>query len=131
VRPDVIVIGGGPAGLTAAIAAARGGVPTLLVERRSFPIDKACGEGLLPNAVDALHRLGLPSDVLRRSGRAIEGIRYLSSSSPREGNRALPWGLQRRIQRGASPHSRNSASHKDLVTRIPRTFASRASKPGN
>jgi flavin-dependent dehydrogenase len=55
---DVVVVGGGPAGLAAAAGAARAGLDVLLLERRALPADKACGEGLLPKAVEALAALG-------------------------------------------------------------------------
>ncbi|HYQ80249.1 MAG TPA: FAD-dependent monooxygenase [Anaeromyxobacteraceae bacterium] len=63
---DLIVVGGGPAGLAVAAGAARAGLEVLVLERRALPADKACGEGLLPRAVEALRALGaaplLPPD---------------------------------------------------------------------
>jgi flavin-dependent dehydrogenase len=60
---DLIVIGGGPAGSSAAISAARTGARVLLLERGRFPRQKVCGEfvsaeslGLLGNLLDANHR---------------------------------------------------------------------------
>lgn len=55
---DVVVAGGGPAGLALAAGAARAGLDVLVLERRGLPADKACGEGLLPGAVEALQALG-------------------------------------------------------------------------
>jgi flavin-dependent dehydrogenase len=78
--PDVVVIGGGPAGLAAAIVLARRGVETVLVERGEFPVDKPCGEGLLPNGVAALERLGLARTELEPHGHPIAGIRYVSQA---------------------------------------------------
>lgn len=62
---DVFIVGGGPAGLAAAIAAKEKGLEAVVADAGEPPIDKACGEGLLPDAVDALARLGVkisPSD---------------------------------------------------------------------
>ena len=75
---DVLVVGGGPAGLATAIHAARAGLQVTVVEQRRGPIDKACGEGLMPHAVRRLARLGpLPA------GRPFDGITYL------DGHRAV------------------------------------------
>jgi 2-polyprenyl-6-methoxyphenol hydroxylase-like FAD-dependent oxidoreductase len=59
---DVLVIGGGPAGLAAAIAARAKGLQVTLVDSRKPPIDKPCGEGLLPEAVSSLKTLGVDLD---------------------------------------------------------------------
>jgi flavin-dependent dehydrogenase len=75
--PDVVIVGGGPAGLAAAIGWAKAGASTCLVERGTFPVDKPCGEGLLPNGVALLERLGVGPTELERVGRPIAGIRYL------------------------------------------------------
>ena len=45
IATDVVIIGGGPAGLGCAIALGQQGVDVTLVERRNWPVDKACGEG--------------------------------------------------------------------------------------
>ena len=60
-RPDVdvLVAGGGPVGLAVAIEARLAGLRTVVVEPRATPIDKACGEGLMPGAVADLAALGV------------------------------------------------------------------------
>lgn len=56
---DVLVAGAGPAGIAAAIAASLKGFRTVVADIRKPPIDKPCGEGLLPEAVGALRQLGI------------------------------------------------------------------------
>lgn len=56
---DVVVVGGGPTGLAAAIAARMTGLEVTLVERSRPPIDKPCGEGIMPDGVAILERLGV------------------------------------------------------------------------
>ncbi len=56
---DVFVIGGGPAGLAAAIAARLQGFRVTVADGAKPPIDKACGEALMPDAVEALDKLGV------------------------------------------------------------------------
>ena len=57
---DVVVVGAGPAGSAAALAAlrARPHARVLLVDRHDFPRDKSCGDGIAPQALDELARLG-------------------------------------------------------------------------
>jgi geranylgeranyl reductase family protein len=57
---DVAVVGAGPAGACAALAARRAGARVLLLDRSDFPRDKACGDGIAPHALDVLRALGVP-----------------------------------------------------------------------
>lgn len=75
---DVVVIGAGPAGLSAAIALARGGASVLVCEQSSDPGSKPCGEGLLPGALLELAALGVGHASLRSAGYALRGVRYFS-----------------------------------------------------
>jgi flavin-dependent dehydrogenase len=74
---DVLVVGGGPAGLAAAIAARAKGFRVAVMERDHPPIDKACGEGLLPAGIAALEQLGIHLDS--RHGWPFAGIRFLEA----------------------------------------------------
>jgi 2-polyprenyl-6-methoxyphenol hydroxylase-like FAD-dependent oxidoreductase len=71
---DVAVIGGGPAGLAAALGARRSGLDVCVVDRAAPPIDKACGEGLMPDGVAALRGLGVVFGV--EQGVPFRGIRF-------------------------------------------------------
>lgn len=62
---DVAVVGAGPAGATAAAHLAQRGHRVLLLDRRLFPRDKVCGDGLIPDAIGALERLGVLDEVKR------------------------------------------------------------------
>jgi menaquinone-9 beta-reductase len=74
---DVIVVGAGPAGSTAAFYLATAGLDVLLLEKSSFPRDKVCGDGLTPRAVKALTAMGVPipedDGWLRNKGLRIIG----------------------------------------------------------
>ncbi|MEE2829700.1 MAG: FAD-dependent monooxygenase, partial [Myxococcota bacterium] len=76
-QAPVVVVGGGPAGLAAAVALGHEGIPVLVIERATWPRDKVCGEGLMPVGVEALRGL----DVFRRIHpdqlRPFLGIRWI------------------------------------------------------
>ncbi|WP_392466382.1 NAD(P)/FAD-dependent oxidoreductase [Arsenicicoccus cauae] len=73
---DLVVVGGGPVGLVAALHAARLGMSAVVVEPRLSPVDKACGEGIMPAGVAELAALGVHPD-----GHPIRGIRYVDGSA--------------------------------------------------
>lgn len=74
---DVFVIGGGPAGLAAAIAARRQGFEVAVADGAEPPIDKACGEGLMPDGIAALERLGVT--LAPQYAHPFSGIRFVAS----------------------------------------------------
>lgn len=76
---DVLIVGGGPAGLATSIAASRAGLHVAVVDGRKPPIDKTCGEGLLPSALAALSDLGIPIDS--HVGIPFTGIRFADEKS--------------------------------------------------
>jgi flavin-dependent dehydrogenase len=80
VKPvDVLVVGGGPAGLAAAIAASRKGLRAAVIDCRRPPINKTCGEGLLPSALAALRAFGVRS--VSRLGFSFTSFRFADEQS--------------------------------------------------
>ena len=75
---DVLIVGGGPAGLAAGIVLAEAGISTLLCERKKLPVDKFCGEGLMPTGVTYLQQLGVQKFLPTHSFFSFKGIRYHS-----------------------------------------------------
>jgi geranylgeranyl reductase family protein len=61
-RADVLIVGAGPAGATAAYHLAHTGLDVLLLEKTAFPREKVCGDGLTPRAVRQLLRIGIDLD---------------------------------------------------------------------
>jgi flavin-dependent dehydrogenase len=75
IRCDALIAGGGPAGLAAAIALRQKGLDVLVADALRPPIDKACGEGLMPDALKDLAALGISATVSH--GAAFDGIAFL------------------------------------------------------
>src|SRR3954447_20913284 len=65
-RADVIVVGAGPGGSSAAYHLAQAGLNVALLEKTAFPREKVCGDGLTPRAVKAL--VGMGVDVSEQAG---------------------------------------------------------------
>lgn len=97
-RVDVLVVGGGPAGLAAAIEAAQRGLEVVLFEPRAAPIDKACGEGLMPSAHALLDALGVEI-----SGVPLRGVRYIDALCPT------------RVAEGTFPHGTGIGMRRTLL----------------
>lgn len=76
---DVCIAGGGPAGLAAALALRQQGFTVTVADCALPPIDKACGEGLMPDSLAALRRLGVDLDV--REGHSFKGILFSDGTS--------------------------------------------------
>lgn len=93
---DLFIAGGGPAGLVAALAARRKGFRVIVADSARPAIDKACGEGLMPDAVAALAGLGveLPKEVV-----PFRGIRFCGHGRSVEAGfpRGLGYGVRRTV----------------------------------
>ncbi|TCO38998.1 flavin-dependent dehydrogenase [Kribbella antiqua] len=100
---DLLVAGAGPAGAATAIRAALCGLSVVVVEPRSAPIDKACGEGIAHSACGYLDRLGV-----RLSGRPFYGIRYLDAQHQ----------VDARFDAGPGLGVRRTALHASLIDRL-------------
>jgi flavin-dependent dehydrogenase len=70
---DLLIVGGGPGGLATALHARAQGLSVLVAEPRDNPIDKACGEGLMPGGLTELTSLGVDP-----AGMPFQGIAYVS-----------------------------------------------------
>lgn len=83
---EVLVVGAGPAGSACALTLARAGLDVLLVDQHEFPRDKVCGDGLIPDAMAALRRLGVFDEVMARARRAA----HVACIAPRGGRVDVP-----------------------------------------
>lgn len=91
---DMAIVGGGPAGLATAIAARQRGLTAVLLDKRTLPTDKACGEGLMPPGVTTLAELGVELAPHHRA--SFVGIRYVDGATVAEGRFSSPgWGVRR------------------------------------
>ncbi|MGD0742252.1 MAG: geranylgeranyl reductase family protein [Acidimicrobiales bacterium] len=73
---EVLVIGGGPSGSAAAYWLADAGFDVVVVEKKHFPREKTCGDGLTPRSVRQLEDMGLGDDLTRYH--RFEGLRALA-----------------------------------------------------
>ena len=79
---EVVVVGGGPAGLATALELRRRGIEVMVVEGAKPPIDKACGEGIMPDGVERLRSMGV--GLVRQASFEIRGIRYIDGATVAE-----------------------------------------------
>jgi geranylgeranyl reductase family protein len=83
---DVLVVGAGPAGSAAAMTLARAGLAVVLADNQAFPRDKVCGDGLIPDAHNALRKLGVLAEVLA----AAQAAGHVACIGPRGGRVDVP-----------------------------------------
>ncbi|HEV3396904.1 MAG TPA: FAD-dependent monooxygenase [Xanthobacteraceae bacterium] len=116
---DVFVIGGGPAGLAAALAARRNGLAVVMADRARPPIDKACGEGVMPDGVAALREMGV--ELGPEHGLRFRGIRFLDDEHAAEALFPGPPGLGIRrtlLHRLLAEHARSAGVVTAWQTRV-------------
>jgi flavin-dependent dehydrogenase len=97
---DLLIAGGGPGGLATALYARRQGLSVIVAEPRESPIDKACGESLMPGGLAELTSLGV-----NPAGLPLRGVAYLS-----EHRRA-----EARFHRGPGKGVRRTTLHAALA----------------
>jgi geranylgeranyl reductase family protein len=107
---DVLVVGAGPAGSSAAAWAADAGLDVLLADAQTFPRDKTCGDGLTPRAIEELDRLGMSAWL---SGRAVNwGLRAAGFGQ----EMYLPWpGGALPARGGAAPRAELDAAIRQVA----------------
>jgi flavin-dependent dehydrogenase len=100
---DLMVIGGGPAGLATAIAARRRGLDVTVADAARPPIDKPCGEGIMPDGLAAARALGI--DLEGAPARWFPGIRFWEGATS----------VEARFARGPGLGIRRTALHEVLI----------------
>ncbi|NTV84340.1 MAG: NAD(P)-binding protein, partial [Bacteroidales bacterium] len=102
IKSDIAIIGAGPAGTTAAIALAKKGIPSLLIDKHDFPRQKICGDGLSGKVVSNLNRLDeeyIPALIRSGSATGSHSARFFAPNlkmmelSFQAGHSAIPPGL--------------------------------------
>ncbi|RMD92223.1 MAG: geranylgeranyl reductase family protein [Calditrichaeota bacterium] len=83
---DIIIVGGGPAGTTCALYAARTGLKILLVDKKSFPRDKICGDAISGKSLEYLRELGLLAQLQQAPQARVTSVLF-----------SAPNGVQTRI----------------------------------
>lgn len=102
---DVLIVGGGPAGLSAAIAARQEGLRVLVADLAKPPIDKACGEGLMPDSLAELAKLGVTLDGVETG--EFHGIRFVGAEDA----------VEARFPNGGGRGIRRTLLHEALIRR--------------
>jgi flavin-dependent dehydrogenase len=112
---DLLIVGGGPGGLATALYARRQGLSVIVAEPRDNPIDKACGEGLMPGGLGELLSLGVDP-----VGLPFRGIAYLTEHRRAEARfRDGPGRGVRRTTLHAAMAARAKEQHTEWIsTRI-------------
>jgi flavin-dependent dehydrogenase len=118
---DLLIVGGGPAGLAVAIRARQAGLAATVLDRSRPPIDKPCGEGLMPDGLALLEALGVALPAAESA--PFHGIRYVDGEVVADGDFPAASGAGRgpdgfpRPARPAGLGVRRTVLHQALVRR--------------
>lgn len=112
---ELLIVGAGPSGSTAAIYAARAGYEVTLIDASGFPRDKTCGDGLTPRAMHQLRTLGLDGIV---SGYHNKGLKLHGYG----GNVTAPWAGHYGDTGSAMPRTQFDAALVDAAIAAGATF---------
>tara|TARA_B100002052_G_scaffold278631_1_gene285160 strand:+ start:3562 stop:4779 length:1218 start_codon:yes stop_codon:yes gene_type:complete len=77
---DIIIVGGGPAGSSAALYAKKAGLKAIILDKNTFPRDKICGDALSGKSVKYMRELGVLNEVPKLKGATINRITFASPS---------------------------------------------------
>jgi flavin-dependent dehydrogenase len=88
---DAVIVGGGPAGTSAAIHLATRGARVLLAEQKKFPRAKLCGEFISPECLEHFERLGVAGEMLEAGGAELTETRFYSRSGSSVVNVPSEW----------------------------------------
>jgi menaquinone-9 beta-reductase len=102
---DVVIVGGGPAGLATALLARHAGLSVVVLEPAELPVDRACGEGLMPDGLVRLEGLGVAMPAGRWA--PFRGIRFVDGLNAVDG----------RFPSGSGAGIRRTALHEALAAR--------------
>jgi menaquinone-9 beta-reductase len=110
---DVLIVGGGPAGLATALALRRRGAAVTVADARKPPIDKACGEGLMPDSLRDLTLLGV--ELNPEDGARIRGVRLANHGADKSAVATVHFPAEGMSGSGVGVGMRRQALHARLV----------------